>query len=333
MNRIEQQILSAYPPDVSEQVQALFQKWKQKTVITCLLTLSGITVGTLLILNNKPASFSVWDAITICAFFAALILYVILNVYENQLIKQYQQIPALAAQPEESAAALAEMREKRKAAAKSAHIKAGLLVLCAVVLLIIVPASVGIALWILVFALLIESSFRNKYPTDFSAAKKLQKPVHTRTNRIGCGAFLVFGVSAGMMVLSSLMGSIANGKLKNLNAEAKNVYNAVLHFQVDCDYANHPINPITTIAQFQSENQFSEAWTTYYVSPKPADWYAVVFDADGVLQFALYSKSPITEDMLHEPDKEQQRKLLSSFTRRDEAIGYYKPSKKTEAAS
>ena len=279
MNRIEQQILSAYPPDVSEQVQALFQKWKQKTVITCLLTLSGITVGTLLILNNKPASFSVWDAITICAFFAALILYVILNVYEHQLIEQYQQIPALAAQPEESAAALAEMRETRKAAAKSAHIKAGLLVLCAMVLFIIVPASFGIALWILVFALLIENSFRNKYPTDFSAAKKLQKPVHTRTNRIGCGAFLVFGVSAGMMVLSSLMGSIANRKLKNLNAQAKNVYLAAERIQIDLDYTDQPFDAVTTAAQFSTENQFSQAWKTYFAAPKSTDWYAVVFDA------------------------------------------------------
>ena len=330
INQAEKEILSAFPPEVTEQVQAILNKWKQKAVIACLLAVSACTVLTLIFHNGKKY---LTDSICLAAFFSVCGLYVALLLIETTVWKAYRQIPLLTAQPENSASP-EETLARRKEAAAGAHIMAGLLAAGAVGVFIFIPDAALFSFFLLAGAVWVEADRMNKFPTDLSAARKLRVPLHRRSRRIGCCAALVFVVSCCAMVFRSIMGSVAGSRLGAINATAQNVYLAAEKCLTDYDYKDISVEPVTTIAQFSEDNLFSNAWQTYFKPPKQTDWYALVFDDNGKLLFALYSQMPITEEQLTKPDQEEQRKLLRSFSHKDEAIGYYTRSqKKSEASS
>ncbi|MBR5371644.1 MAG: hypothetical protein IK130_05450 [Oscillospiraceae bacterium] len=331
MNQTEKNLLSAFPEEVRNQVAALQQQWKHKVVITCLLALSATVLLTLYYMFGKP-DYSVAEAICISTLFVSAVLLIILTHFENQLMQSYRQIPGLNAQPED--AAVTETAQQRyKQAARSTRVIEGFLIGGGLLLGVIVPFAVGVSIIMFGIAIILERDLRRKFPTDLSVAGKLKAPLHQRTHRIGCSSFLIFGIACAVMVFEFMLASVASAKLKALNSKAEFTYKAAEALQNDCYEKSQPFECKTVIAQYGDQNQFAAAWKTYYRDVRDNEWYAIVYDDDGNLLYALYSRTEITENELKEPDEDEQRKLLSSLTRSPNAIGCYKKRSETKEVS
>ena len=332
MKQTEEYLPSSFSSETRKQVQALYQQWRQKTAITCLLALSATTILALIYMYLIAERRSLFEALSMSSLVVTVILSFLLLHFENQLIRRYKQIPEMNVQPTDPAF-IADRQQKYKTAARIARMKEGLLVAAGIGLVVAVPMACLVALMIFGIAFFIERDLRRKFPRDLSAAEKLRFPAHQYTRSICIGALALFGISCLLMVFEHVLYALGKGKLGALNAQAKFTYVAAEALQQDYENKNLPFEAVTVVAQYGEQNQYSTAWKEYYSAAKPDDWYALVYDENGAIRYALVSQDKITPDELKIPDEQEQRDLLGTLTRSKEAIGCYeKTPQNTEDA-
>lgn len=119
----------------------------------------------------------------------------------------------------------------------------------------------------------------------------------------------------GYYVYSCMLGYAAHSRYETLCVQAQIIYAAAEAWEQQG-------NSLTThISKFKTEGNYFSFFLQGYCDYD--GWYAIVCDAEGNLDYVLYSREKIKEKRMQKPDRDEEMKRLRSPVWHTYAIGCY----------
>lgn len=299
----------------------LLRQWKRRTWLTVLLTVSAVLIPVLIAENASPA-FDFWTSATLFMIPGALVNVIVLSLQQKKFLRRLSEMPEMAQALHTNAPQFTALGGGITAAAPGPDI--GQYVLA--VLLCIVFFPVGI-----LYVIHLDRKRREQAVNILTPGDALARAADSHARTLGCGSFLLIVFCGGAMLLAAMMGSVASSKLSTLNTSARFVCNAANAYLTEMYEKCTPIAVPAGTYIIHGTDTFEEGsleWgiEQYFPDVRRYGWYALEFDDSGNVVAAWISKKKLTESDLIPTDRDEQRKLLRSFTHQDEAIGYYAKS-------
>ena len=302
----------------------ILRQWKLHTWFAALIILAFTVLSALLIHMQDPF-WSFLTAFAVYQLLGALVTLVVLAVMRDRFIRKIMQIPEM------SQALFPDMPRYTGINAGKTSPDAVQIALAVILCVLCFPAG-------LIYLLYLDRTRRDQITAALTPADVLTRASESHAKSLGCGSFLLFVLAGGGMLLEAMMGSVAISKLNALNSNARSVCRAANLCVTDMDEKDLPLPYRSETHIFRSgggyeEGSLEQGMASYFSDiARSGYWYALEFDGNGAAVRAWVSRSPLTEIMLTEPDRDAQRALLASFTHQDEAIGYYEEKSRASGA-
>lgn len=292
--------------------EELLRHWKQRTWLAAAILLSLVTLGVLVTGTQEQWGYGLFSIIAMFMLPASLIFVIVLSVQQKQFVKQVSAIPELQyALPAD--------------APGSVPVKpfdAGQMIMMVLLCLICFPVGI---LVILIY----DRRRRENAVQILTAGEALSRASDSHARSLGCGGFLLLCLAGACMLFEAMNQFVANGKVSAINSEAHSVLNAANSAVAELDEKSLSLPPAGYYIAHASDTFEADSLEAYIEQYFPdlrrtGDWYALEIDGNCNVTAAWVSKQTLTESELQPIDVQEQRRLMESFTHKDEVIGYYR---------